>query len=242
MSVLPNPVNRRIGRAFHTYSMLADGDRVMIAVSGGVDSLFLTWLLKEWRKKAPISYQLLAVHIDNGFSKDTGTRVAGQLDKIGVTYRIIATDYGPRAEKAEDGKSVCYHCARQRRNHLFDLAREKGYTKIAFGHHRDDLLETFFINLLFGGNISTMVPRQDLFDGRLSIIRPLAFIDKEEVVALARKLQITPVKNPCPHDNDSRRQDARRLLHQLTATDPRIKASIFHALANVRADYLLTPP
>ncbi len=241
MTVLPKSVNQRIGRALHTYSMLGCNDRLMVAVSGGVDSLFLSWLLTFWRKKAPIDYQILAVHIDNGFSKDSGDKVAGQLDRLGIDFRIEKTGYGPRAEKMEGGRSVCYHCARQRRNHLFGLARELGINKIAFGHHRDDLLETFFLNLLFSGNLSTMVPHQKLFRGRLSIIRPLALVDKEEIVAMARKLGIEPVKNPCPHDNRSRRQDARRLVEQLAAMDPRTKANMFHALGNVRPDYLLDP-
>lgn len=235
---LSSPVNQKIGRALHEFSMLSHGDRVMVAVSGGVDSLVLAWLLPYWRKKAPIDYEILAVHIDNGFAEPTGDRVAAQLERLGVPCRIEQTDFGPRAEAAEDGRSVCYHCSRQRRTRLFSLAQELGMNKIAFGHHRDDLLETFLINVMFGGNISTMMPRQDLFSGRLAIIRPMAFIEKDDIVDLASTLGVFPVKNPCAHDSDSRRQDARRILAHAAALDSRVKSNMFNALRNVRHDYL----
>ncbi len=244
MSVLSKPVNRRIGQAMHLYKMLQDGDRVIIAVSGGVDSLVLTWLLANWKKKAPINYELLAVHIDNGFGEPenrTSIKVGEQLERLSVPYLVEETDFGKKAQEAEDGKSTCYHCARQRRNRLFELAQEKDFSSIAFGHHKDDLLETFFLNLLYGGNLSTMVPRQDLFEGKMKIIRPMAFIDKIEVQEIAAALDLVPVKNPCPMDSDSKRQDVRSLLASLYDKNPSLKANIFSALSNVREGYLLKP-
>jgi len=164
MSVLSKAVNRKIGQAMHNYSMLADGDQVLIAVSGGVDSLVLTWILKFWQHKAPIQYNISAVYIDNGFDTGTSENVAKQLRNINVPYLIEKTDFWERAAAAENGRSVCYHCARLRRNLLFSIAERQGFNKIAFGHHKDDILETFFINLLYAGNLSTMVPLQELFD------------------------------------------------------------------------------
>src|SRR5210317_683224 len=119
MSVLNKPVNRKIGQAMHDYSMLADGDQVLIAVSGGVDSLVLSWILNYWQHKAPIRYTIQAAYIDNGFDSQTGDRVAEQLQKIKVPYLIKKTDFWERASAAENGKSVCYHCAKLRRNFLF---------------------------------------------------------------------------------------------------------------------------
>jgi tRNA 2-thiocytidine biosynthesis protein TtcA len=233
-------MNRLVGRAMHEYDMLRQGDRVMVAVSGGVDSLVLAWLLDTWRAKAPIDYELLAVHLDMGFgSPDAVCPVTRQLERLMIPFLIERTDFGARALAAENGKSACFHCSRQRRNRLFDLAREREITKIAFGHHRDDILETFFLNLLYGGNISTMVPRQDLFAGRLSIIRPLAFVDKEEIRRVAAELCIEPVKNPCTVDGGSKRQEIRKLLHCLYRANPGAKANIFAALGNVRPGYLL---
>jgi tRNA 2-thiocytidine biosynthesis protein TtcA len=241
LSTLPPKVNRLIGQALHAYRMLADGDRVLLAVSGGVDSLVLTWLLAHWRRKAPIDYRLLAVHLDMGFGEREAQLVEEQLRRLEVDYLIERTDFGRRAVAAEAGKSGCFHCARQRRNRLFALAGEKGFNKIAFGHHREDLIETFFLNVLYSGNISTMVPRQDLFGGEISLIRPLAFVDKQEIRELAEALSISPVPNPCPLAGDSKRESVRALLASLYATDPQMKANIFRALGNVKPDYLLRP-
>lgn len=239
MSVLSKAANRRIGRAMHDYSMLADGDRLLIAVSGGVDSLVLTWILKFWQSKAPIRYSLQAMFIDNGFDPKTSIDVEKQLININVSYRIKKTDFWKRAQGAEDGKSVCYHCARLRRNLLFATAEQQGFNKIAFGHHKDDILETFFINLLYAGNISTMVPKQELFAGNINIIRPMAYLEKKDIIEIAEKAGITPVKNPCPQDSDSKRQEARKVVANLSGLGPKVKSNIFAALSNIREGYLL---
>lgn len=239
MNVLNKSVNRRIGQAMHKYNMLDDGDRVLIAVSGGIDSLVLAWLLQYWRSKAPIKYDILAVHIDNGYDSRMGNNVKEQLRRISIPYQVEKTDYWARAAAAEEGKSICYHCARLRRNRLFAIAEQENFNKIAFGHHKDDIIETFFINLLYAGNLSTMVPNQKLFSGRLNIIRPLAFLEKEEIIRIADTLEIIPVKNPCPKNKGSKRQEARRIAASLSALDPKVKSNIFAALANIREGYLL---
>ena len=239
MKGLSRAANRAIGRAMHDYGMLADADRLLIAVSGGIDSLVLTLVLKHWQHKAPIRYKILAVHIDNGFDSATAERVAVQLQQIGVPYLVEKTEFWQRAVAAEGGKSVCHHCSRLRRNRLFAMAGEKGFNKIGLGHHKDDILETFFINLLYAGNISTMVPRQELFAGRLQIIRPLAYLEKTDIMKIAETAGIVPVKNPCPKDTDSKRQEARKLVAFLSSLTPRVKSNIFAALSNIRQDYLL---
>jgi tRNA 2-thiocytidine biosynthesis protein TtcA len=239
MSILSKAANRSIGQAMHSYTMLADTDRVLIAVSGGVDSLVLAWILNHWQHKAPIRYEILAAYIDNGFDSSTGDKVAEQLRNIGVPFLIEKTDFWHRAAAAEEGKSICYHCARLRRNRLFAIAEEQGFNKIGFGHHKDDILETFFINLLYAGNISTMVPKQKLFDGRIHIIRPMAYLEKKDIVEIAAAASIVPVKNPCPQDNDSKRQEARRVVAELSALSPKVKSNIFAALSNIRHGYLL---
>jgi tRNA 2-thiocytidine biosynthesis protein TtcA len=224
----------------HTYDMLHHGDRVMVAVSGGIDSLVLAGLLYYWRSKAPIDFELLAVHLDMGFGGPGSSQsVARQLERLAIPYLIEQTDFGARALAAEDGKSVCFHCSRQRRSRLFELARREGMSTIAFGHHKDDILETFFLNLCYGGNISTMVPRQDLFDGGLAIIRPLAHLEKSDIVRLAEDVGIQPVKNPCEEDDRSRRQTVRDILRDMYRLHPALKANIFAALSNVRQGYLL---
>jgi tRNA 2-thiocytidine biosynthesis protein TtcA len=237
---LPPHSNRQIGKALHEYRMLADGDRVMVAVSGGIDSLVLCHVLAFWRRKAPIHYELLAVHLDMGFGADTGA-VAAQLELAGLPSLIEKTDFGPKAVAAEEGKSGCYHCAKQRRNRLFALAKEHGCAKLAFGHHQEDLIETFLLNLLYSGNLSTMVPRQELFGGELALIRPLAYLTKAEIRELGRLFGVTPVMNPCPLAGDSKRETIRRLLDSLIAENPRAQSNIFAALGHVRPEYLLKP-
>lgn len=227
----------------HTYGMLADGDRVMIAVSGGIDSLVLIKILQFWQTKAPIAYQLLAVHLDMGFGCNEAKQVASRLDGLEVEFLIEKTDFGRRALEADEGRSGCFHCARQRRSRLFTLAGEKECNKIAMGHHQEDIIETFFLNLLYGGNLSTMVPKQDFFGGKVAMIRPLAFLTKAEIRTLGQDFGLSPVANPCPLSGESKRQQVRDLLEKsIYSLDPSTRATIFAALANVRPDYLLKNP
>ncbi|OGR01607.1 MAG: hypothetical protein A2505_00640 [Deltaproteobacteria bacterium RIFOXYD12_FULL_55_16] len=225
----------------HLYRMLADGDRVMIAVSGGIDSLVLSWLLKEWRRKAPIRYELLAVHLDMGFGGVEYELVREQLCRLDLPMLLERTDFGHKALVAEEGKSGCYHCARQRRNRLFALAKEQHCNKLAFGHHQEDIIETFFLNLFYGGNLSAMAPRQELFGGGLTLIRPLAMVEKKLIIELGQGLGITPVANPCPLAAKSRREEIRTWLAPLYEKNPALKSTIFASLGNVRTDYLLNP-
>ncbi len=241
MFAIPKQLNHLVGRAMHLYQMLADGDRVMIAVSGGIDSLVLAWLLKEWRRKAPIRYELLAVHLDMGFGGGEYDLVREQLCSIDLPMLLERTDFGRKAFVAENGKSGCYHCARQRRNRLFSLAEEHRCNKLAFGHHQEDIIETFFLNLFYGGNLSAMAPKQELFGGRLALIRPLAMVGKKHIVELGQNLGIIPVANRCPLAADSRREKIRSWLTPLYEKDPALKATIFASLGNVRPDYLLAP-
>jgi tRNA 2-thiocytidine biosynthesis protein TtcA len=237
--ILPRQVNRRIGRAMHDYAMLSDGDRVLVAVSGGIDSMVLAWLLRKWQEKAPITYSLHAVHIDNGLKRlEDGT--IRPADTIGMQMGRFGIEFSAEKGRAVDGETLtCFSCARMRRQRLFDLAGEKGYTKIALGHHKDDLIETFFLNLLYSGNISTMVPRQDLFGGKLALIRPLAYLEKTEVRRIADDLGIRPVENFCPLTGDTRRETVRKMLVDISKDVPDAKRSIFAAMANVRKDYML---
>lgn len=241
MKHLPKRLNRLIGKAMHTYAMLSHGDRVMVAVSGGIDSLVLARILDQWRLKSPIDYDLTCVHLDMGFAGSQTGVVESRLRQLQIPYHLETTDFGRKALEAEDGRSGCYHCAKQRRNRLFQLAESLGCNKIAFGHHKEDIIETFFLNLLYGGNISTMVPKQELFTGRLALIRPLCFLEKKEIEALGAQFNLTAVANPCPMAGDSRREKIRGLLKTLYREEGMIKANIFAALSNVRQDYLLKP-
>ena len=238
MQHLPKTINRLIGQAMHEYQMLKDGDLLLVAVSGGVDSLVLSAILKNWQKKAPISYKIEAVHLDMGFGSDEHQRVENELAAIGIPYEIILTDIGKEALQGEKS-SACFHCARNRRTKLFNIAKEKGCTKLALGHHKEDIIETFFINLFYGGNLSTMVPKQNLFNGKLAIIRPLAFLQKSQVQEVAELFNLSPVANPCPLTESTKRQTIRTMMTSLYEKDPHLMSTIFSALGNVKPEYLL---
>ncbi len=252
-TVLSKAVNRRIGRAMHTYEMLQDGDRVLIAISGGVDSLVLAWVLKFWQKKAPINYELHGVHIDMGHLEGTfgpaALAVKEQVERLGISLEIVPAAWQPpvspedseNEHQENSSKGICFFCSRSRRNQIFKLAKQKKFTKVALGHHRGDINETFFLNLCFAGNISTMVPRQDLFDKRLALIRPLAYLDKPEIETIATNIGVVPVRSLCPLSEKTRRTEMRDLLEEIYLKIPGSRASIFSALANVRTEYLLKP-
>lgn len=235
MYKLPPSVNKRIGKAMHDYEMISDGDAMLVAVSGGVDSLVLAWVLSHWQKKAPVKYALQFIHINSGFSqqdKHGEYEVAKRLRRFGIEVEVIVG-------RDIAGERNCFSCSKQRRNHLFDLADERGCTKIAFGHHKDDLIETLFLNMLYSGNISTMLPKQALFDKTLHLIRPMAYLEKYEVVEIADKLGITATENLCPLADNTRRDKIRTFLDHLYKEEPDVKNSIFASLSNVREGYML---
>jgi tRNA 2-thiocytidine biosynthesis protein TtcA len=230
----------------HDYSMLANGDRVLIAVSGGFDSLVLAWLLVIWGRKAPIGYELRAVHVDMEAEVDApglaAQRVAEIVHGFGLSLRILPALWRPDLQEtppAASAHDLCFQCARSRRTQLFAYARQCDCNKIAFGHHRDDIIETFLMNLTCAGNISTMVPRQDLFSGRLALIRPLAYLDKAEVEQVGRDLGLEPVRSACPLSDQTRRRDIHQLAEHLYRQIPGSKEHIFAALGNIRQKYLL---
>ena len=237
LPALPPEINRKIGRALHDYAMIEDGDRLLVAVSGGIDSLVLAAVLSCWRRRAPIAFALTAITIDHGYWRGAGAEnptaaISEQLRPWGLALRRETAWGEPGAAKS------CFHCARDRRSQLFAIARDGGHTAICFGHHRDDLIDTFFLNLLYGGNISTMKPKQILFDGRLKLLRPLAYLTKEEVRAVGRLWGLRPQPNFCPRADDSRRQTAREIVAAIEAFQPEARRMVFSALKNVRAEYL----
>lgn len=227
------------------YLMLADGDRVLCAVSGGIDSLALVRVLQLWQGKAPLSYTVHAIHIDMQPQADrpggVACRVASILEKLSIPCHILPASRRPDEKADEDGymKDVCFKCARSRRTQLFSHADKYHYNKLAMGHHRDDILETFFLNMMYAGNLSTMLPKQELFSGRLALIRPLAYLDKQEVEQLGCQLSLSGVRTQCPLSEKTNRLQIQDVLAAIERRVPGARKIIFAALGNVRPDYLL---
>ncbi|WP_167332854.1 tRNA lysidine(34) synthetase [Desulfogranum japonicum] len=231
----------------HDYSMLAEGDSVLVAVSGGIDSLVLAWVLTFWEKKAPIHYSMECVHVDmEGTAGELGTAaymVKQELANLGIPLTVLPARWHPDRGQlnGSETENVCFQCSRSRRKQLFDHAASQGHCKLALGHHRDDIIETFFLNLTCAGNISTMRPRQQLFSGKLNVIRPLAYCDKGDVETIGRMLHCKPVRSSCPLSEKTRRADIHKLVRSIYAALPDSKEHIFAALGNVREDYMLLP-
>jgi tRNA 2-thiocytidine biosynthesis protein TtcA len=227
-----------VGKAIDQFQMMEDGDRILVGVSG-VDSITLLWLLRERLTWIPVKYTLKAIYIDPGFDETTGKIIGDYLRKESFDYEIIKTDIGMKAHEPHAQENPCFLCSRERKKRLFLLAREGNYQKIALGHHLDDINATLFINILYGGSISTMLPRQDLFGGRLTIIRPLTLVGKEQIQKLAEFLNIPPIVNPCPSSQVSQRKQINEFLDYFYSKDQRIRYNIFHAMSNIHRDYLL---
>lgn len=235
-------IRAKIGQALCDYAMTVDGDRLLVAVSGGKDSLALLHLLATRRAWIPIDYTLIPAFVSLGEPEDRQREaLIRQLTAaLGLPLEVIETDIGRRLRAGGLPESTCFHCSRWKRRALFERARELEIAKIAFGHHQDDFIETALLNLFYGSNFSTMHPHQRLFDGRLALIRPLVYITAGEVIRYCRHHDL-PVDQPaCGFQrDDARRLRVRRLLAELTQENPKVRGSIFHALGNVRNDYLL---
>ncbi|MEA2038356.1 MAG: ATP-binding protein [Thermodesulfobacteriota bacterium] len=239
MSYVAKEMKRLMGRAIHRKEMISDGDHVMVAVSGGKDSLVLLWLLRERIKRIPIEYRITAVHVDPGFGADSAGGMKAFFSEHDFDYRIIESDIGPRAHGPENLENPCFLCSRLRRKLLFELADELGCNRIAFGHHKDDLIETFFLNILYGASISTMLPVQELFGGSLTVIRPLYLIDEARIRRYAKSIDITGIDLGCPTAGSSKREQIKNILNELYRSNKKIKGNIFHSLQNVNPEYLL---
>ncbi len=232
-------LNRAVGKAVHRYDMLQDGDRILVAISGGADSLTMMWMLAERLQRIPIHFKLLPVHIDPGFRGGFSKALEAYSADAGYSLRVEHTDYGVLGHSSINRENPCFLCARLRRKRLFEIAAELACNKLALGHNKDDIIETLFLNMCYAGEISTMVPSQTMFKGRFRIIRPLAFADGQLIRDFARESGLPEFVNPCPSAGNSKRQEIKTMLKQLYNSNPKIKGNIFRAMSRVKNAYLL---
>ncbi|UCG12424.1 MAG: tRNA 2-thiocytidine(32) synthetase TtcA [Deltaproteobacteria bacterium] len=233
-------VRRLLGRAIQRYKLIDPGDRILVALSGGVDSTSLIWLLHDRLPRIPIAYELVAVHVDLGFHGGDYSPVEVWTESLGISHQIIQSEFGPKAHSPENLENPCFLCARLRRVALFKAASNLGCNKIAFGHNLDDLIETFFINLLYGSQIATMLPRQVFFDGEIIVIRPLALLESSTIRRFHGNHGLPVADNPCPSKNTGARQEIREILQELYRKNRKIRGNILHAMHNVNLEYLPT--
>lgn len=232
---------RALARAVTDFDMLEDGDRVMVAVSGGKDSYSLHLLLTELAKRAPVRVSILAVNIDQGHPGYPGHLLQQYMDERGFDFRMVHEDtYSIVTDKIPEGKTFCSLCSRLRRGILYRLATELGCTKIALGHHRDDVIVTLLLNLVFSGQLKAMPPKLLSDDGKHTVIRPLVYCAEDDLAAFAAQesFPILPC-DLCGSQENLQRKVISRLLADLDARSPGARQNMLAALTNVRASHLL---
>ena len=239
MAFVLKEMKRLVGKAIHNQQMIKDGDHLLVAVSGGKDSLSLLWLLRERLKRIPIEYRITAAHVDPGFGVDSAGQMTSFFSAHDFDYKVLKSEIGPKAHGPDNRENPCFLCSRMRRKLLFQLADEIGCNRIAFGHHKDDIIETFFLNVFYGASISTMLPVQELFKGKLTLIRPLYLIEQDLIQRYVKSMGWNTIKLGCPTSGSSKREEIRSMLKGFYRSNRKIRGNIFHAMQNVNTEYLL---
>lgn len=216
------------------YGMIHSGDKILVGVSGGKDSLTLLKVLWERRNFVPIRYDILAVHVDLGFSGSSLEPLKDFLKQEGYPFIV-------RKKKLAEPKDKknCFWCSWNRRRQLFEEAKKQGCNKIALGHHKDDIVETILMNLFFEGEISGMSPCQELFKGKIHIIRPLAYVEEKDIAEYVQQMSFPVAHCLCPQAGFTQRAAVKKMIAQLEKTAPGVKSNIFHSLKRIKKDYLL---
>jgi tRNA 2-thiocytidine biosynthesis protein TtcA len=229
-----------MARAVTDFAMIAEGDRILCAVSGGKDSYSMHELLVDLERRAPVRFSVIAVNIDQGHPGYPGHLLKDYMAARGHEFMMVAEDtYSIVTDKIPEGKTYCSLCSRLRRGILYRLAGELGCTKIALGHHRDDAITTLFLNLIFAGQLKAMPPKLIADDGRNVVIRPLIYCAEDDLAAFAKE-QAFPILpcDLCGSQENLQRKAVSRLLADLDARNPGARRNILAALGNVRPSHL----
>ena len=232
---------KHMARCSKEHQLLEPGDKIMACMSGGKDSYVMLHLLRKLQERVPFSFDIVAVNLDQGHPGFPGHLLEDWLKAEGYDYRMITKDtYSIVTEKIPEGNTYCSLCSRLRRGILYNAAVELGCTKIALGHHRDDIIETLMLNLLYSGQLKAMPVRLRSQDDRNTLIRPLAYCSEEDVAAYAEQIQFPIIPcDLCGSQDNMQRQKVKRLLGELHAENPKVKGNMMAALRNVSPSHLL---
>lgn len=238
---LNRKIKKTVWNAINDFNMIEDGDKIMVCLSGGKDSYTMLDILMQIQKASVFNFEIVAVNLDQkqpGFPEDV---LPTYLENIGIPYQIIEEDtYSIVKEKTPEGKTTCSLCSRLRRGNLYTAAEKLGCNKLALGHHREDILETFFLNLFFAGKIETMPPKYRTNDDRFVILRPLAFVKEADIIQLSeiRDYPIIPC-NLCGSQPNLQRQVVKKMLQAWDEKYPGRSEIMFTALKNISPTHML---
>lgn len=236
---------KKVGQLLGDFpKLIEEGDRIMVCISGGKDSYAMLDVLLDLQQRAPVRFDLIAVNIDQGWPGYDTPKIEQHLRNLGVDYRMITEDYAAIVEaKLKPGQTPCSLCSRFRRGVLYNLAQDLACTKIALGHHADDLIETLVMNLFYSGRLASMPPILHSDDGRNTVIRPLSLVPEALLVGYAATRDFPVVRCGCPSCGlpAQKRQVIKRLLASLAEENPQIKTHMVAALRNVVPDHLMDP-
>jgi tRNA 2-thiocytidine biosynthesis protein TtcA len=232
---------RDAGRAIADFAMIEPGDRIRVGVSGGKDSFTLLHILQELQRNAPIDFSLVACNLDQGHPGFPAAQLEQYLRGTGAEVLMLREDtYSVVKRLVPEGKTACSVCSRLRRGILYSAARQLGCTKIALGHHRDDLIESLLMSMLFTGKIRSMPPRLRSDDGRNVVIRPLCYAAESDIAAFAGEMKFPIVPcDLCGSQENLQRKRVKRLLAELESEHPGVRASLLGAMGNVMPEHLL---
>ena len=235
---LERQLARPMGTAIAEWDLIESGDRILVGVSGGKDSYTLLHLLRRFQRRAPVPFDFVAVHLDQAHPGFDAGRIRAHLEEEGFPHRVIRKDtYSLVVERIADGDTTCSLCSRYRRGILYNQAAELGCNKVALGHHRDDVLQTFLLNAFFSGRIAAMPARLETDDGRFTVIRPLIYAAQEGIAQYAA-LKEFPIE-PCRLCTETERDAVDQLLRGLSERNPKVPAHLLAALHNVVPSHLL---
>jgi tRNA 2-thiocytidine biosynthesis protein TtcA len=229
-----------VGKAIADYNMIEHGDTLLVCISGGKDSYAMLSMLMAMQKRAPVDFRLIAMNLDQkqpGFPADV---LPNYLAGLGIEYRIVEQDtYSIVKEKIPEGKTTCSLCSRLRRGVIYRTAKELGANKIALGHHRDDIVHTLFLNLLFGGKLKAMPPKLVTDDGAHVVIRPMAYCGESDIAKFARGMEFPIIPcNLCGSQKNLQRQKVREMMAEWDQRYPGRTESVFTALQNIVPSHL----